>query len=79
MRTLYNLDNGNLCCHILRKIKCPTLILSKSKDKLIMPDQSFNLHLNIIKARIHIFKKSNAVLQYSMEFNKVITEFLLEK
>ncbi|RLU24334.1 hypothetical protein DMN91_002422 [Ooceraea biroi] len=80
MRRLYNQQNGNLCQEILPKIKCPTLILHASGDRFFVPDQPLRLKQNIVNSRLHIFEIDNCtLLSETMEYNKVISDFLLEE
>ncbi|EZA62903.1 valacyclovir hydrolase [Ooceraea biroi] len=77
----YNKQDGDLCKQALPKINCPTLILHGSNDPLLVPDQALDLKQNIINSTIYIYENDtpNDISIHPEAFNKVITEFLLEK
>ncbi|KAL6268580.1 hypothetical protein P5V15_001714 [Pogonomyrmex californicus] len=78
---LYKTQNGDLCKQILSKIKCPTLIIHGAKDAMVLPEHPTYLKENITNSKVHIFEKGahNLHLRYPEEFNKLITNFLLDQ
>ncbi|RLU24479.1 hypothetical protein DMN91_002568 [Ooceraea biroi] len=81
MLKLYDKQNGDVCKQALSRIKCPTFIIHGAKDALVLPEHSTYLKQNITDSRLHIFEKGahNLHLRYPEEFNKLVTDFLLEK
>ncbi|XP_025834786.1 valacyclovir hydrolase isoform X2 [Agrilus planipennis] len=71
---------GNICKNKLDYIQCPTFILHGSKDPMIAGEHPEFLLKNIKNAKIKIFPegKHNIHLRYADEFNKAVTQFLLE-
>ncbi|XP_011689950.1 PREDICTED: valacyclovir hydrolase isoform X2 [Wasmannia auropunctata] len=76
---LYEKQNGDLCKQVLSKIKCPTLIIHGARDAMVLPEHPTYLKQNIADSRVHIFEKGahNLHLRYSEEFNKLVTDFLV--
>ncbi|EFN81112.1 Valacyclovir hydrolase [Harpegnathos saltator] len=81
MHKLYEKRNGDVCKQVLPKIRCPTLIVYGAKDMMVLPEHSEYLKQNIANSKLHIFEKGahNLHLRYADEFNKLVTDFLLEK
>ncbi|XP_012217385.1 valacyclovir hydrolase [Linepithema humile] len=81
MLRLYKKQNGDLCKQVLSKIKCPTLIIHGAKDAMVLPEHPTYLKQNIINSKVHIFEKGahNLHLRYAEEFNKLVTDFLVEQ
>ncbi|XP_050461955.1 valacyclovir hydrolase [Cataglyphis hispanica] len=81
VQRLYEKQNGNLCKQVLSKIKCPTLIIHGGKDPIVLPEHPEYLKQNIVNSNLHIFEKGghNLHLKYFEEFNKLVTEFLLDQ
>ncbi|XP_049820515.1 valacyclovir hydrolase-like [Aethina tumida] len=71
---------GDICKSDLTNIKCPTFILHGDKDPMLAPEHPNYLLNNIKKSKIHRFPegKHNIHLRYADEFNKIISDFLLQ-
>lgn len=50
--TVYNSNKGNICAHMLKDIKCPTLILYGEKDPMVDPVHATHLLTNIPNSRL---------------------------
>lgn len=79
METVFNANNGNICSHLLKDIKCPTLILHGEKDPMVDNVHVSYLHTNIVNSRIHLYPegKHNVHLRYPDDFNMQVEKFLL--
>lgn len=51
METVFNANNGNICSHLLKDIKCPTLILHGEKDPMVDNVHVSYLHTHIVNSR----------------------------
>ncbi|XP_074103127.1 valacyclovir hydrolase-like [Cotesia typhae] len=80
MDKIYKNNNGDICKDFISKIKCPTLIVHGKKDVLVDQSHPEYLKNNIPNSRVEIFEKGahNLHLRYPEEFNKLITQFLLQ-
>lgn len=80
MVTMQQRNGGNICMKAVSKISCPTLILHGAKDPVVIPEHPNYLNANIKNSRLHIFPqgKHNIHLRYADEFNKIVTEFIME-
>ncbi|KAH0567424.1 valacyclovir hydrolase-like [Cotesia glomerata] len=80
MDNIYKNNNGDICKNSLSKIKCPTLIVHGKKDVLVDQSHPEYLKNNIPNSRVEVFEKGahNMHLRYPEEFNKLITQFLLQ-
>ncbi|XP_028045703.1 valacyclovir hydrolase [Monomorium pharaonis] len=78
---LYENQDGDICKGVLSKIKCPTLIIHGAKDAMVLPEHPTYLKQNIVNSKVHIFEKGahNLHLRYPEEFNKLVTDFLLDQ
>ncbi|XP_057336563.1 valacyclovir hydrolase-like [Microplitis mediator] len=77
---LYENENGTFLKEVIPNVKCPTLILQGNKDNFVLPKNAFILNSSIRNSRVKILEGGhNAHLKYSDEYNKLITEFLLEE
>ncbi|CAH1118971.1 unnamed protein product [Phaedon cochleariae] len=74
-------NGGNICKDRLGDLKCPTLILHGDKDPALDPIHPGFMIENIKNAKLHRFPegKHTIHLKYSEEFNKLVTDFILEK
>ncbi|XP_044761939.1 valacyclovir hydrolase-like [Coccinella septempunctata] len=72
-------NGGDICCSSLKKIQSPTLILYGCKDVFVDKEQTEYLVENIKNSMLYVFPegKHRLHLQFSEEFNAVITNFLL--
>ncbi|CAG9772480.1 unnamed protein product [Ceutorhynchus assimilis] len=79
MQDLYKEGGGNICKNSLKDINCPTLILHGNKDPMVAPEHPLYLLDNIKNAKIHRYPegKHNIHLKYAEDFNKVISDFIL--
>nr|CAH7752905.1 unnamed protein product [Callosobruchus chinensis] len=73
-------NGGNICKDKLKDIRCPTFILHGDKDPMVAPEHPGYLFSNIRMAKLHRFPdgKHNIHLKYADEFNKLVTDFLLQ-
>lgn len=64
----------------MKTIKCPTLILHGDKDPLIDKNHPYTAERIIADSRLYRFANGshNIHQTYEKEFNKVVTDFLLE-
>lgn len=51
METVYKANNGNICSHLLKDIKCPTFILYGEKDPIVDPVHASHFLTNISNSR----------------------------
>ncbi|XP_018567080.1 valacyclovir hydrolase [Anoplophora glabripennis] len=79
--TLKNIqiNGGDICKNDLQNIKCPTFILHGDKDPMLAAGHPEYLMSRISNAKLHRFPegKHNIHLKYAREFNKMVTDFLL--
>ncbi|XP_057336468.1 valacyclovir hydrolase-like [Microplitis mediator] len=76
----YENKNDTILKEVVPKVKCPTLILHGNNDNFAHPRNAFILNNSIRNSRVKmIVGGHNAHLKYSDEYNKLITEFLLEE
>nr|CAI5830525.1 unnamed protein product [Callosobruchus analis] len=73
-------NGGNICKDKLKDIRCPTFILHGDKDPMVAPEHPGYLFSKIRMAKLHRFPegKHNIHLKYAEEFNKLVTDFLLQ-
>ncbi|CAH1113035.1 unnamed protein product [Psylliodes chrysocephalus] len=73
-------NGGDICSNLLKDVNCPTLILHGDKDPMVAPEHPGYLFENIKKAKLHRYPdgKHNIHLKYADDFNKRVTEFLLQ-
>ncbi|XP_066254415.1 valacyclovir hydrolase [Euwallacea similis] len=74
-------NGGNICNVSLKNITCPTLILHGDKDPLVPEGHPLHLQENIKGSKLHRYPqgKHNIHLKYADGFNKIVSEFLLDK
>ncbi len=70
---------GNNAEEILKKVKCPTLILVGRDDRVTPPEESKRIHELIPHSRLVILENSGHMVLYERpsELNKLIEEFIL--
>ncbi|XP_039750363.1 valacyclovir hydrolase-like isoform X2 [Pararge aegeria] len=81
MDAIYQANNGDICSHQLKNIKCPTYILYGEKDPMVDQVHVSHLHTHIEGSRIHLYPegKHHIHLKYAEDFNKRVQEFLLQQ
>ena len=71
---------GDLCVREVKEVKCPTLVLHGMKDRLCPAFHAEYLAKNIKNCRLVTWSEGKhwIHLQYPMEFNKLVHDFLIE-
>ncbi|XP_013411453.1 valacyclovir hydrolase isoform X2 [Lingula anatina] len=74
-------NKGDICRDELKNITSPTLIVHGDKDPMLDPVHPVYLHENIQNSRLVRWPegKHNIHLRYFEDFNKLVTDFLLEQ
>uniref|UniRef100_A0A023FMG8 Putative valacyclovir hydrolase n=1 Tax=Amblyomma cajennense TaxID=34607 RepID=A0A023FMG8_AMBCJ len=70
---------GEVCRNELPHIRCPTLIVHGGKDPLVPSHHAHYLLQHIANAKLYVIPdgKHNLHFKYADEFNKIVTEFLI--
>ncbi|XP_033225044.1 valacyclovir hydrolase-like [Belonocnema kinseyi] len=78
---IYKKNNGDICKNDVARIKCPTLIVHGKKDVMVDFEHPFYLNKHIKNSQTRIFEQGahNLHLRYPEEFNKLATDFFMEK
>ncbi|XP_057655313.1 valacyclovir hydrolase [Diorhabda carinulata] len=79
LREIYD-NGGNICSNLLNDINCPVFILHGDKDPMIAPEHPGYLLSKIKDAKLHRYPdgKHNIHLKYAEDFNKLVSDFLLQ-
>eukprot|EP00794_Sanderia_malayensis_P006528 gene6528-7270_t len=73
-------EDGDICKTYLSQINTPTLVVHGAKDSMVAAFHPVYIHENIKGSKLHYFEegKHNLHLRFHEEFNKLVTDFILE-